>query len=149
MKRGSHSATWRRLLKSINRKLPILLLLGYTLLCGARTKKGRKKKSWFKIIILFRDLKLKIDYSKFKSFFVIWNCFKPYFEIENWFRLRFDHAKEKIQIKKNFFPKYTPTHKVLTRLFSESIPALLSLFCGTQDPIPHKHPGKRCSARWR
>lgn len=45
----------------------------YTLMWGEKPKRGRKKKSWFKIIILFRDLKLKIDYSKFKLFFVIWN----------------------------------------------------------------------------
>ena len=33
----------------------------YTLMWGEKPKRGRKKKSWFKIIILFRDLKLKID----------------------------------------------------------------------------------------
>ena len=33
----------------------------YTLMWGEKPKRGRKKKSWFKIIILFRNLKLKID----------------------------------------------------------------------------------------
>lgn len=45
----------------------------YTLMWGEKPKRGRKKKSWFKIIILFYDLKMKIDYSKFRLFFVIWN----------------------------------------------------------------------------
>lgn len=83
----------------------------YTLMWGEKPKRSRKKKSWFGIIVLFCNLKLKID---LLFGLVIWNwklicCFKPYFEIENWFRLRFDHAKEKTQIKKNFFPKYAPT----------------------------------------
>lgn len=45
----------------------------YTLMWGEKPKRGRKKKSWFEIIVLFCDLRLKIDYSKFKLFFVIWN----------------------------------------------------------------------------
>lgn len=51
----------------------------YTLMWGEKPKRGRKKKSW-----LIRNLKLKIDL-----------LFFPYSEIENWFRLRFVHAKEK------------------------------------------------------
>ena len=33
----------------------------YTFMWGEKPKRGRKKKSWFKIIILFCNLKLKID----------------------------------------------------------------------------------------
>lgn len=102
----------------------------YTLMWGEKPKRGRKKKSWFEIenwfVVLNRILKLKIDL----------DCVLT-------------TQKKKHKSKKIFSRNTPPSYKVLTRLFSESIPALLSLFCGTQDPIPHKHPGKRCSARWR